>query len=126
MTWASMFSIVLSTGAVLGGIGYAVGQFISARRKGIADSLGTALDEIEVIKARAARLETELFKQAQEMGELKGENATLRSVLGGGSAVIEALTSAKRELEVYIVAEHEKTRALIERIRGERGDVPRE
>lgn len=116
MTLNDIISAALGVGALFGGIGYAVGQFLSSRRRGVADSLATALDEVKAISLRADRFEDELHRQAQDMAELRAENVTLRSLLTGGEPILRALEKAKAEVEAFATAEHDKTRALIERI----------
>lgn len=119
MTAAEIASGALAFGAVLGGVGYAVGQFFSSRRKGLADTLATSLSEIDLLSRVVHRLEAEMHIQATELGALKAENATLRSAVGGGEPVIRRMEQAKAEIEAFAHAEHEKTRELILRVRKE-------
>lgn len=110
-------SSLLGAGVMFGGIGYAVGQFFSQRRKSISDSLSTALDEVAAVSLRADRLEEEMHKQATEMAGLRQENGILRGLVTGNAPLLEALSSAKGELEALLRTEHEKTRTLIESIK---------
>lgn len=118
---ANWLSLTLGAGAILGGVGYALGQFISARRKGVADSLATALDEIRIARDRIARLEAEMHHQAEETAALRAENAILRGLVSGAAPILEAIEKARTEMEELIRAEHEKTRVLIETIMGGEG-----
>jgi archaellum component FlaC len=112
-----ILNLVLGVGVVLGGIGYAVGQFFSARRKGVSDSLATALNEISALNSRAERLEKLAASQASEMANLKSENALLRNLVTGGQPVIDEVDKRAAELKEFARKEHEKTRAAIAAIR---------
>lgn len=118
-TPADALSLVLGAGAILGGIGYAVGQFLSSRRKGVSDSLATALNEIAALNTRATRLESLLSDQAAELAAVKQENALLRTLVTGGEPVIAEIDKRAHELKEFARAEHEKTRAAIMAIRKE-------
>jgi hypothetical protein len=103
----------------MGGIAYAIGQVVSSRRKSVSDALAIALNEVAAIRLRADRFEEELHLQAQQMAELRAENITLRSLITGGEPVLHAIDRTRVELEEMARAEHEKTRAMIARIRNE-------
>lgn len=109
---------ILGIGAIVGGFGYAAGSFLTSRRRGIGESLQTALGEIQAERSRGDRLESEMHRMAQDMAELRAENVTLRNLLTGGQPLLDALERTKREVEDFARTEHERTRALIEQIRG--------
>src|SRR4030065_486848 len=80
-------SFILAAGLILGGIGYALGTFSTSRRKGVGESLRTALDEVEAMKLRADRLENEVADLRKAIDDnhkviekLRKENEILRSV----------------------------------------------
>lgn len=108
---------IIGAGAILGGIGYAVGQFLSSRRKGVADSLATALNEITALNQRADRLEEQLTDQSAEVTNLKQENMLLRSLVTGGQPILDEIDRRAEELKEFARAEHEKTRQVIAQIR---------
>jgi hypothetical protein len=72
---------IIGIGVMVGGISYAVGMIISSRKKGTGDALSIALDEIEVMKGRADRLEKDLVAVQAELHALQKENETLRQLL---------------------------------------------
>lgn len=76
-----IINFAIAVGALLGGIGYAVGQLLSSRKKGQSEALRIAVEEVEAIKIRADRLEKELASVQTEIQELRKENAILRSVI---------------------------------------------
>ena len=104
---------MLGAGAALGGIGYALGQFVSSRRKGISDSLDIALQEVEAIKLRALRYEEELKELRAELDTMRTENKTLRDLLVGGAPFVNTLETSIKEA----VGHH--TAVVIEAIRTE-------
>lgn len=112
----------LGAGALLGGVGYALGQFVSSRRKGLGDSLKTALDEIEVERVARERLARLAVEKADELAATKLENSTLRSALStqGGKelagAIIDHLTASTAELKKFIHEEHERCLAELTRM----------
>lgn len=118
MSSAEFISLAIGTATVLGGIGYAIGQFISARRKGLAESLQTAVAEIAVLNGVVTRLEQELHRQADELARVKAENTTLRSVVTGVTpSVISLIEEKAAEMREFARSEHEKTRRLIKEVR---------
>ncbi len=74
-------SIIIGVGTVLGGLGYAAGQFVSSRRKGLQDSLTIALAEITLLNGKLSRLESEMARMGVDLSRLQAENVTLRSVI---------------------------------------------
>lgn len=106
-----------TVGIILGGVGYAAGQFFSSRRRAVSDSLKTALDEVEANKLRAGRLAEVAAEKSSELAEVKLENQSLRSILVSGGAVsqdiVAAIDRSLEETKVFVHAEHEKTRAAI-------------
>lgn len=110
-------SASLSAAVLIAGISYALGQFFAGRRKGLAEALETALNEVRAVQLRADRLEDEMHRMAQEMAEVKQENVVLRGVVTGGKPVVDAIDKAKADLAKLTEAEHEKTRRAIEAIR---------
>jgi hypothetical protein len=115
-TGEAAVSIIIGVGTVLGGVGYAVGQFMSSRRKGLQESLAVAVSEITVLNGKLQRMETEMHRQADEVALLKAENVTLRSVISGNGGFEQMIDEKKAELEAFARNEHEKTRALIREI----------
>lgn len=91
MTLDSALNIVLVLGVVLGGIGYAMGQFLSQRRKGAGEALSVALQEVSALKIRADRLAYELEQVRTDMRKLHAENQTLRNLLSGGTFLAEQI-----------------------------------
>lgn len=95
MEMSGFIALVTAVGLVLSGVGYSLGVFLSSRRKGVADSLETALNEVTAMRLRADRLAEELAnlrKQHDEeltalrrrMAILEAENNTLRETLQTG------------------------------------------
>jgi hypothetical protein len=82
---------ILGFGVMVGGISYAIGMVISSRKKGTGDALGIAIDEIEVMKGRADRLEKELIAVQGEVHALQKENDVLRQLLVTRSDLDERL-----------------------------------
>lgn len=115
MTPTELLSVLLTAGAVTGGVGYAIGQFFSSRRKGVQDSLKTALDEVDVAKVRADRLAILASEKADELAAVRMENQTLKDVLTSGSTVapeiVRGIENALARGMALVQAEHEKTRA---------------
>jgi hypothetical protein len=74
-------TIVIGVGTVLGGMGYAAGQFISSRRRGLQDSLTIALAEITLLNGKLTRLEAEMGRMSADLEKLQTENKILRSVI---------------------------------------------
>lgn len=113
-----ILSYALGFGALVGGIGYAVGQYFSSRRRGVSDSLKTALDEVEVGKVRGDRLSILLAEKTDELSQAKMENHTLRTTLTSGAAVapaiLEALNAALTDAKKFAHDEHERTRKAIQ------------
>lgn len=113
---------VLAIGFIVAGVSYAVAQFFSGRRKGLAEALVTQGEELKISVARCKRLEEELFKQTQTLAECKAEAVTMRSLLVGGrdlsDNVEQIAKDAVKTLERFAREEHEKTRALIREIEG--------
>jgi hypothetical protein len=72
---------ILAAGAVVGGVAYALGQWVSARKRGASDALRIALEEVDAIKLRTDRLEKELHATQAELHEVRKENVTLRGLL---------------------------------------------
>lgn len=81
MSSAEFVSIAVGASTILGGIAFAIGQFLSARRKGLQESLSTAVAEIAVLNGKLSRLEGEMRAMHEEMSKLRQENRTLRSVI---------------------------------------------
>lgn len=78
-------------GVILGGIGYAAGQFLSQRRKGAGEALAVALDEIKAVQTKADRLTREVEQMRGELTRLEAENRTLRNVLAGGTFLADQI-----------------------------------
>lgn len=76
-------NLVVVVGVILAGIGYAVGQFWSQRRRGQSDALQVALDEIQALQVRADRQSREISELRARVAELSAENVTLRSLIRG-------------------------------------------
>ena len=88
---SGLLNTLLIIGVILGGIGYAVGQFASQRRKGQSDALQVALSEIDALRVRAERQQDELTKLREDVARLHAENVTLREVLSGGTFLAEQI-----------------------------------
>ena len=86
-----LLNYVLIAGVILAGIGYAFGQFWSARRRGVDDSLDVAMHEIEALRVRDDRRRRELDELRQEVAMLRAENDSFRSVLTGGTFLAEQI-----------------------------------
>lgn len=116
-------TLLIAIGAILGGMGYATGQFLSSRRKGVADALSTALDEVAAMRLRGDRLHEEMAamkaKYDAEMGALRArltaleqENHTLRETLRSGGALapefrdtmFELLHQHEEKTDTYLTA----------------------
>lgn len=112
-----ILSWALGAGALVGGLGYAAGQFVSSRRRALSDSLSTALNEVTAYQNKTNRLESELSEVKTEMQQLRNANQVLQQSIASGvhiAPAIEAAMSAIRvELATIAEREHEKTRALI-------------
>lgn len=113
-------SFALGAGALMGGIGYAAGQFLSARRRALGDSLETALNELSAMKTRADRLEGEVGELRGKVQRLGEENNVLRSAIASGDHIAPAIENALRVVtaEVRAIAEeqHQETRALLHKL----------
>lgn len=107
----------LAAGALVAGIAYAIGQFISAKRRGEGDALSVAVQEVEAIKLRADRLEKELIGLQGEMHALRKENESLRSVITTRNDLDQKLIDKLEE------SVQRQTRRLVDVIREERGKV---
>lgn len=101
MSTDEIINWVLVVGVIVGGIGYAVGQFTSQKRRGQSDALDIALKEIEALRIRAERQEDDMRKMHLEVTKLRAENESLRSLLTGGTFLAE-------QLRVLIAEEVEK------------------
>ena len=97
MNFASIADTILVFAVILGGIGYAAGQFFSQRRRGQSDALSVALQEVEAVRNRASRLEKELFEVHGLITKLQLENETLRGVILDSEGVAKALKGALAE-----------------------------
>jgi hypothetical protein len=110
-------SFALGAGALLGGIGYAAGQFVSSRRRALSDSLNTALNELTAMKTRADRLDEEVQVLRAEVEQLRQANALLRQAIATGDHIAPAIEAAFKNIvtDVANVAskEHAETRKLI-------------
>jgi hypothetical protein len=102
---------IIGIGVMVGGISYAIGMIISSRKKGTGDALGIAIDEIEVVKGRADRLEKELIAVQAEVHALQKENDILRQLLVTRSDLDERLIAKLEE------SLGKQTRRLVEVIR---------
>lgn len=102
---------------MLGGIGYAIGQFFSSRRKGISDSLRTALDEVAAEKLARERLAVLAQEKATDLATAKAEVVTLRNALSSGAKaapeIIKAINDSMQLVMKVVREEQEKTRAAI-------------
>lgn len=83
-TSSDLLNSVLAIGAITGGIAYAIGQYVSSRKRGVGDALGIALAEVEAMKGKTERLEKEMVALQAEIHGLKTENATLRDLVKTG------------------------------------------
>lgn len=92
----SLLQIVLAIGVIVGGLGYAVGQFMSQRRKGGSDALTTAIEEVQAIRIRTDRLEREVGELQEANLRLASENKTMRELLQGGTFLAEQLQNLVR------------------------------
>jgi hypothetical protein len=81
LTISETFNGLLAAGAVVGGVAYAFGQWISARKRGGSDALHIAVEEVSAIKIRVDRLEIENKGLRDEISTLHRENQTLRGLL---------------------------------------------
>lgn len=102
---------IVYVGVIVGGIAYAFGQIISSRKKGTSDSLGVALQELEVIRGRADRFEKELIAVQAQVHSLEKENNTLRELLISRNDLDSKLISKLEE------ALGKQTRRLVDVIR---------
>lgn len=112
----------LGGAAILAGVGYALGQFFSSRKKGTSDSLATALDEIAIQKERSQRLAEVATLKTAELSEKQQEIAILKNLISTGSEknLSDALEAAVSDCMKTMHTEHEKTRELIELLRSGR------
>ena len=100
-------NLILIVGVILAGIGYAVGTFLTQRRKGAADALAVALDEIEELRTRADRLADEMTTMRTELAKISAENHPMREILSGGTFLadqIRNLVAAETDRGVQIIA----------------------
>lgn len=121
-------SYALGAGALVGGIGYAAGQFVSSRRRALGDSLDTAIAEVHAYKGKTDRLEFEIAEMQEKIHRLEEENIILKNAIATGDhlapriaeAISQQAEAAVRKLmsDIQDVAnrEHAKTRALIKEI----------
>jgi hypothetical protein len=93
----SALNVILVIGVILGGVGYALGTFVSQKRKGTAEALGVALDEIAALRVKAERQDQELLVMRGELAALRAENETLRSLLTGGTFLAEQIRTLLAE-----------------------------
>ena len=91
MTLDDLLGRLVAVGIVIGGIGYAVGQFLAQRAKGHSDALNVALKEIEALRVRAERQDAEMRQMHLEMAALRAENESFRSLLTGGTFLAEQI-----------------------------------
>lgn len=106
---------IIAFGLLISGIAYALGQFFGSRKKGLSESLNTALSEIEAQKQKSERLEEELTRQRKELEYLKSENESLKKLLrevgpADYQKIIDAITSAFEILKESILEEIKKVR----------------
>jgi hypothetical protein len=87
----TLLSRIFAAAMIIGGIGYAVGQFFSQRAKGSSDALSVAMGEIAALQVRADRQGTELADLGTEVLKLRTENESLRSLLTGGTFLAEQI-----------------------------------
>jgi hypothetical protein len=80
-----LLNYILVIGVIVAGTGYALGQFFSARRRGMGDSLDVAMHEIEALRVRDERRRVEVEELRSEVGMLRAENDSFRSLLTGGT-----------------------------------------
>lgn len=78
-----LLNTIVLVGVIIAGLGYALGQFWAQRRRGTADALQVALDEISALQVRADRQQREIADLRVRVGELTQENQTLRSLIRG-------------------------------------------
>jgi len=97
MAIEGILSYAIIAGVILGGIGYAIGQFTSQRRKGQNDSFELALKEIEVLRQRSDRQDTEMRALHKEMNALRSENEVLRGLLNGATFQADQFRAVVRE-----------------------------
>jgi cell shape-determining protein MreC len=105
------FQLILNVGLIVGGIAYAVGQVISSRKRGQSDALALALQEIEVIRGKADRMDKELTVLQAQVHSLEKENATLRQLLVTRNDLDEKLITRVTE------AFEKQTRRLVDVLR---------
>ena len=82
---------ILVVGIIVGGIGYAIGQFSSQKRRGQSDALDVALKEIEALRVRAERQDAEIKQMHMEITKLRAENESFRALLTGGTFLAEQI-----------------------------------
>lgn len=78
-------NLILVLGVILGGVGYAFGQFTSQRRRGQSDALDVALKEIDALRVRSERQDRELATMRTEVLRLGAENDSFRTLLVGAT-----------------------------------------
>lgn len=81
MNLSEIMNSALAVGAILGGVAYALGQWMSARKRGSSDALRIAVEEVNAIKIRVERIEKENIDLHIELASLKKENKLLRDLL---------------------------------------------
>lgn len=108
----------IGIGVLLGGVGYAVGQFYGSRSKGQSDALDTALNEIAAEKIAKERLALIATEKTADLGAARAEVVTLRAVLASGATaapeIIEKIDQALAACTRVMIAEQEKTRKVIQ------------
>ena len=91
MEGSDILSRILAIAMIVGGIGYATGQFFSQRAKGRSDALTVAMGEIAALQVRADRQGAELGELQATVVKVKAENESLRSLLTGGTFLAEQI-----------------------------------
>lgn len=106
--------LIFTIGLVVAGIAYAVAQFSVARRRGSSDALTVALAEVDAIRVKADRLESEVRELVAAVESLKKENSALRSVL------IDRDDFDRKLMEVITENFQKQTRRLVDVLRESR------
>ena len=86
-----LLSRLFAVALIIGGVGYATGQFFSQRSKGRSDALNVAMGEIAALQIRADRQGREITQLTAEVVKVQAENESLRSLLTGGSFLAEQI-----------------------------------
>ena len=87
----TFLSRLFAVALIIGGVGYATGQFFSQRSKGRSDALNVAMGEIAALQVRADRQGAELVELQATVVKVKAENESLRSLLTGGTFLAEQI-----------------------------------